>query len=122
MDTRIKPAVDALVAGISEFLGEPFLRQDKMIHWKKGEFEVAVQRDAGPHVWISTMWRPEGAPFSPIADRIEIYDKGQKRHSGLRVTKWLGENHRARRISNVGDVVPTVLNVLRACADIAVRP
>lgn len=116
MDPMIDVAVSALVQGISAFLGPPCLQHEKMIHWQRGDFEVAVQRDAGPHVWLSTMWRTIRHPSAEIADRVETYEKGKSRHSGLKMTKWLGPKCRAQRISNVGDIVPSVIRCVRACA------
>ena len=116
MDPKITPSVNALVAGISEFLGAPNSRLEKMILWERGMVEVAVQCDTGPHVWLSTMWRPVGQPFRDIADRIETHPKGKPRHSGLKRTKWLSSEHPARCIKDIGDRVGVVVHCVRACA------
>jgi hypothetical protein len=113
--SAITPAVQAIVGGISEFLGPPTGETMYVVAWSCGEFEVAVQQDTGPHIWISQRWRPKGQVFSGLT--IEQYPPGKSRISNLEAnTPTLGTRYAARRLSFVGSQVGAAVRCVRACA------
>lgn len=110
------PAVNALINGLTSFLGSPVSDTAKMVIWNCNGFEVAVQRDSGPHVWLSSRWKPAGQVFAPLNRNLERYEAGRPRHSGLEKTQSLGRASSARCLKNVGSSVGAVLSCVRACA------
>jgi hypothetical protein len=113
-------AISALSAQLSELLGEPTGQTTKLIAWSKGEFEVGLQTDEGPHLWISTRWRPSRPVFAGL--QVDRYAASESRHHHLEAncpTLWKG--HAARRISFVGNRVLATVDCVRACLEAASR-
>lgn len=108
----------ALIERISQALGPPTGQTTKLVAWSRGEFEVAVQIDSGPHVWLSKKWNPPGQPFRGLM--IEQYAPGQERHSNLAANApTLSQPYAARRIKDVTSNVDAVVRCVRACAVVA---
>lgn len=116
--SNIDPAVAAITNELSSFLG-PFAGETQYIRWWRiGEFEVAVQRETGPHVWVSAKWRPTGGVFAELD--IERYPADRTRNSNLLGNcPTLCVGNATRCIKNVGSQVPTVVRCIKACAAVA---
>ncbi|MGI9012860.1 MAG: hypothetical protein ACR2GY_01260 [Phycisphaerales bacterium] len=118
----IQPAVIALRARLTDLLGDPRPEtNEKITIWKPtATFEVAMQRDVGPHIWIPAMWWPRNQPVprlnQPDHLHIEEYLPTQPRHSGLGTAQMLNDLTHAFCIKNVVPNIGQAIALVRRCA------
>lgn len=104
-----------LIEQFCKLFGLPTGATSKLVAWSIGEFEVAVQVDEGPHVWVSQRWRPKDRPCQGL--QPEPYPAGKKRHKHLvHNAPSLADDHAARCFKNVTDNVSAVVRCIRAYA------
>ena len=116
--TKVEPAVAVLSEALSKFLSPATGETMYLGWWSIDGFEVAVQREVGPHVWISSRWQPTGGVFAGIA--IERYAAEKSRISNLNGNcSTLCGGNEARCLKFVGNRVQGVARAVRACALVA---
>ncbi len=106
----LSPSLRALISSLSAMLGPTVRKTQKVAAWNCNGFEVVVQLDTGPHVWLPSV----GAPPTDLP--YKDYPANAPRHSNVKASKSLGVGRAARRIEFVGGDVERTVEYVRKCA------